>query len=658
MRIKRIKFKNYRQYRNVEIILKKKADNDVNIFIGRNGVGKTNILNAMNWCLYGDEPHFSKESQRIPMLNLEAINEAKDGKDQDVVVEIEMDVGNSRTYTFIRKATYRVYEGEILPKLQGSTFQSLNNDEKGNTINNQDEDAKEIVGGLVSQEMREFFFFDGERLDNYFKIATAQNIMHAVFVISQIDLLRNRIGKNLNSILKDLRNDTRKESPKIDEIGSALEGKEDELGKVKQKIEDYKRQIEISKEEISDCSDKLRGIPDIEALEEERNMLKQERKHKKDLLDKKKKEKQDCLFEYQKIFMLYSAIDKSILIINQKKRDKELPPTIDKSLLEEIVKNKNCSICGTPLSVEKEKRVRDLLSEIKLSSVISEALLKMENPLLTFKDKIQNFSKKMNNLTDEINDYIKNIDSSEQKISKIDKKLIGYSDEKIRTWQEQRRKHEDLLSDNQKMLGKYEMIEESLRKEVDELTKQYELELKKETKIGFIKKQMDFCSKALDVVNKTEEVIVNETRKQIQSETNNIFLHLIWKKNTFREVKIESDFNINLIHKMGYECLGTVGSGERELLALSFILALQSTSNFSAPILIDTPVSRLSFEHRVNFAKVLLDISSRQQTILLFTPSEYSEEVSKVLDLKYSNKYILKLKSNEKEIELEEVLNV
>jgi AAA15 family ATPase/GTPase len=76
MRIEKIIAKNYRQFKEIEILLNKKPDNDLHIAIGRNGTGKTNILNAINWCLYGDEPHLSRDSQQLPFLNLKSIEEA------------------------------------------------------------------------------------------------------------------------------------------------------------------------------------------------------------------------------------------------------------------------------------------------------------------------------------------------------------------------------------------------------------------------------------------------------------------------------------------------------------------------------------------------------------------------------------------------------
>ena len=53
MRIERVSIKNFRQYKNVVFEFDKKGQCDLHIILGNNGIGKTNLLNAISWCLYG-----------------------------------------------------------------------------------------------------------------------------------------------------------------------------------------------------------------------------------------------------------------------------------------------------------------------------------------------------------------------------------------------------------------------------------------------------------------------------------------------------------------------------------------------------------------------------------------------------------------------------
>ena len=107
------------------------------------------------------------------------------------------------------------------------------------------------------------------------------------------------------------------------------------------------------------------------------------------------------------------------------------------------------------------------------------------------------------------------------------------------------------------------------------------------------------------------------------------------------------DYTISLINKMDYDCLGSLSAGERELLALAFTLGLHKVSGFDSPILIDTPVAKLSGKHRGNFGEILTKVSSEKQVILLFTPAEYSEEISINLDKNATSRNELKLSADE-----------
>ena len=58
MRIENIEIQNFRQYRNLSFKFPHvQEDNDLHIIYANNGVGKTNVLNAITWCLYDTEMH-------------------------------------------------------------------------------------------------------------------------------------------------------------------------------------------------------------------------------------------------------------------------------------------------------------------------------------------------------------------------------------------------------------------------------------------------------------------------------------------------------------------------------------------------------------------------------------------------------------------------
>jgi len=652
MRIKEILLKNYRQFKDVEVFFNKSTPRDLHVIIGRNGAGKTNILNAINWCLYGGEPHLSKDSQQLPRLNLKAMKDAEEGERQKVAVEILAEA-NSDLMRFRREEDYLVCKKGQQPKSLGTNFEVMVSDKKGNTKMLSEEDASSYVERFVPEGIKEFFFFDGERLDNYFRSATGQQISHATFQISQVSILEN-VEDRLQKVISDLRKEAGKQNPEIEKTREELERKEEDFKEIDGQIDECARQIRIAKEEADGRRKNLSGIPNVDELQKEKEKLNGQRKDKENVYKGKEGEKQNLLFDYGKIMMLYSAIEKSVQIIREKRERKEIPPTIDKALLENILIAKRC-ICGRGIDPgsEEEKQINELLEGIKLSSDIAQALLSMESPLNSFKEKIGQFKGNIRKITDEIEGYKKDLEDIDTKIRKIDTQIGGYDIDKVREWYKELKSYEEAYDSNRERIGALKQRKEELKKEIDGLKEKLNNELKKEERLKKLKKSIDFGTKASDIVTEAKTTIMGKIREQIENETRKLFFELTWKRETFKDVTIDEEYNIHLIHSLGYECLGTVSAAERELLAFAFTLALHRVSGFDSPILIDTPVARVSDEQRENFGKVFSEINPDKQIILLFTPAEYSIEVNKFLDKSASSRCNLKLSPDEKEVKME-----
>ena len=128
---------------------------------------------------------------------------------------------------------------------------------------------------------------------------------------------------------------------------------------------------------------------------------------------------------------------------------------------------------------------------------------------------------------------------------------------------------------------------------------------------------------------------------------------MIWKKETFKSLEIDENYNINLIHSMGFDCLGSLSGGEREVLTLAFTMALHQVSGFDSPIVIDRPLAMVSGSPRAKIVKILSEISKNKQVILFFTPNDYSEDISRILDGQLSTLYKLEMTHDEGETRIE-----
>ena len=173
---------------------------------------------------------------------------------------------------------------------------------------------------------------------------------------------------------------------------------------------------------------------------------------------------------------------------------------------------------------------------------------------------------------------------------------------------------------------------EALKKAETKLAKA----LEENKKLAELNTQIDYCKRAKVILSEIRDEILNECRRDIQSETFEIFKSLLWKKDTFSKVEILEDYTFKLLDKYGEQTLGSSSAGERVLLALSFTLALQKISKHDSLLYIYTPIGRVDTENRINFIDALIKVSQSKQVILTFTPSEYDYNVSNRLNGQYS----------------------
>ena len=221
MRIEKLLLRNFRQYKNLEVLFPKSQENDLHIIIGKNGMGKTTLLNAINWCLYGEEPHTSESTSKLPLLNLDSVENSNNDY-QEVLVELWVTDNQNKYTIFQRTQPFRILSNNNIPVPQNHEFRVTVQDKIGNTKILEDEDAEKTVEDFVPFAIKEFFFFDGERLDNYFKETKGKNIKHQIFILSHVFLLENMTSR-LDKIFKSLRREAGKLNPNIDAKSEELE---------------------------------------------------------------------------------------------------------------------------------------------------------------------------------------------------------------------------------------------------------------------------------------------------------------------------------------------------------------------------------------------------------------------------------------------------
>ena len=169
IKIKKIVLNNYRQYKGrQEILFGFEEGKNLNIIIGVNGAGKTNLLNALTWCLYWKEEHLAETSVHHEMLNDSVRASLNPGERANVSVEIvfEDDEGWAfrviRSQDFIKKSEnglLRLGSDRVLAFIKLPRKQDWDSRQPDFVINHR----------ILPYGVKDFFFFDGEQLIKLFE---------------------------------------------------------------------------------------------------------------------------------------------------------------------------------------------------------------------------------------------------------------------------------------------------------------------------------------------------------------------------------------------------------------------------------------------------------------------------------------------------------
>ena len=638
MRLQSLTMRNFRQYKKVDMIFPK-SKHDLHILKGKNGVGKTTFLNAINWCLYEDEPHAFDENTAGQILNVTA------NKDDEVLVSISVVADNGTKFIFTRTLKNNKTDFSVDKKLKNGKTRHIKGDE-----------ALNLVDDFVPIVIREFFFFDGEQLDRYFLNNKGEHIKHNVFILSHIDILQN-MQTHLHEKFKTIRKQASKLDSDVDDINKTLEQKENALKEEENREESVNDNVNTSIEKIAKLTEELEGIPDIRDLEKRKQELESEIKKCEDKLDQIDVDKSELIISSAPALFTYDATKSLYDTIVEKENNNELPYQVDEEVIQESLDEGTCKVCNRHLDESSETFLRNSLAAYQLSTDQSKLLLDMKSTLKVSMNTPNTYLKSSKILSNHYKDVNDDLTENQEEWKKVMEDYIGYNeknDEIIKKFN-LREELEASKDADHITLGIIKNNIENLKEEIKEKNEELAKVMKNKDKLKILNKKKELCENARDLAKNTKNEIMHRTKEDIEQFTRSAFFDLIWKKETYETVNIDDSYQLQLINKRTKKnTLGTASAAERELLTLSFTLGIHSISGFDAPLLIDTPLARISDDNRVNFVEKLLEISTVKQIIIIVTPAEYSDDIAPILD-NVKNKFLITMNDAETISEITEM---
>ena len=245
MILKSLYLKNYRTYRGPETIEFATGEKNITIVKGNNEVGKTTIMNAITWCLYGQE--FYKDEGNEPIFSRSTSHDLNVGEEDTVEVKLIMEDEKGKEVKFIR--TLLFYKNDVGECKEDSRDFEILVDEMPVSF------QSTYIRKHLPSDIRKYFLFDGEQLESYFD-ENKKTIKRSVYQLSHLDVLENTI-KHLKSSKKDLETQLSKLNPVLGRLRNQeskliedIENNRNNLIKIESDIDKWEEFIENASNEI------------------------------------------------------------------------------------------------------------------------------------------------------------------------------------------------------------------------------------------------------------------------------------------------------------------------------------------------------------------------------------------------------------------------
>ncbi len=632
MRFTKIEIENYRSYRGKQTIEfdSKNTSRNINIILGRNGTGKTSLLNAVHWCLYDEESEIKTGS----LLNNFVAKGLEKGGHADVSVTAYLQDDEYGISYMLKRSHEYEKNGEtidsVVPSQKESSFFFYSSERGGEGHeSNQFQDAEMIL----PKGVKRFFIFNGEDLKSFFGLTGPTDVHDAVLDVSQIDLLRTTVshlevtraeeakGLTKNRHTEDLASDLQRARRLIEDKRQAIKNRSQQIGSSKERLEYIKESLRKSNAEAvrkrQEAFDDLR-----KTVEELETKISEDERRRGEMI------RGHLPFLYSRDAMVFANT-----LITRLEEEGRIPPEISQRYLNGLLEKKLC-ICGTQLgdnSKERDKVVH-LLNELSKGSDFTQVYTDLR-PRISDALEIEGFISSLRNLGINISKDRAELKRKEEELRSMPRSSVQTNElDEINRLEDEERSLSDAYESELVYLGADRKELEDLEKEESAINSKIKEILKREDKDKATTFRVELYDGALEVLGSIGNKILDDVQSRIEKRTNDYFHEMIWKKEAYGSVKISGEYKISMRDVTGAERVGNLSAGEEQVLAFSFMAALKEISGFDAPIIIDSPLGRIDPEQKDEIAESLPNFLKDKQVTLLMTNSEYTPRMAKALE--------------------------
>ena len=644
MILQRLIMTDFRQFEARNQIDFSNIDNKhVSVVIASNGVGKTTILTALVWCLYGGKklPYGDLTEQ---FLNNNTFDNLEEGEQATAEVVLMFED---------RRSKYIVTRSIVVTK-EGS--KQVNGPISLNVVidNVTQHYAQEKIDTILGPSMKEYFFFDGEGIGKLADSSRPDLVQKGIKNVMKIDTRTTAYD-----LIKEAKKTFDKESAKIqtnsgitdipeeriDQIDDQLVVKKSNLSKA---IEDR----DIYEKKLSAIDKELMQIKETKPKIEERKRFEEELKSVESELINAHNKQKDLVTKSAYLALSHEAFSNVSNIIENKQKRGELPLIgIGKHFIEELMREHRC-ICGEEL-IEGGSHYKHLENIMKRATAKSE----LEGNLSSLGSFVESHKNDNKDFISRLKDSRHAIKELEKKKSRLEQEITRITDE-IDKWldhdKEERLdlKRTETLNEKDekiKLIAQLEIEIEQLNTEMKKAKKDLAVSQSISEEVSLLRNRISFCEEAMSMLEEKNKEEIESIRIELSERLAKRFEAMLHSE---KKAYLDESFRLVVVGKDGN--VSGKSRGEAKLISLIFISTLielakekemsmendyLSTGAGVYPIIVDSPYGEFDAVYKKTISTALKELSP--QVIILLNQEQWNEDIESVFHDSLAHAYRL-----------------
>lgn len=635
MLIKQITLSNFRQYKEKQVVeFSCDKEKNVTVILGDNTSGKTTLIQAFNWCLYGLTSFKTRE-----LINSESLQEMGLYSTNEVSVEVELQ-HEERLYVIRRTQTVTKNEINRAPTFARPILKVEYQEANGEMQEVPPVEAQNTVDKILPEALSGYFFFDGEHIAD---INNKGNVVSAVRGLMGLETISEAVDhfdpKKANSVISRLHKELDIGQDQKDvQLKASLSAAKEKLQSLEQRKTQVENEINYFEDRKKELDAKILANAATKARQEEKLRIERDLNY---LQGNQETVERQIVRDFTKDsykFFARSLYAKVYKVIADAKQDGEGIPKMHSDSIEFILKRGKC-ICGADLTLN-QGAVNNIRYEQSLlpPQHIGTEIREFKRDCQRAETEVEDYAEVIKSDYIRIRENANQIDDKRSQLAELSRLLQGNIDvgkfERDNVENEKQLKEKRMLLVNiSSSVGEIKNQIQSLESTINGLQVATEKNKKINSYITYATKIYEWFRQSYD---KSEK----EVKEELYTSINDLFSQMYHGQRT---VEIDDNYHITLKVDNGKGIfVNDTSPGLDTVKNFAFIAGIVDLARKKAqtkgnelegiqyssepyPIVMDAPFSNADDKHITNISKVLPQVAEQVILVVMNKDWEYAQ---------------------------------